>query len=715
MCVYICWIQDFFVDWKLVLLLGLLAVLLLAPARLYSGDFVTGSDHSEYIRVIVSPGSASPGQLVRIWGLELNCGLPDCSDVVVVDSSGTFVPYVCEFLREINISNDTGTTLTDFQVRIELNAENFDFSRAKPDGSDVRFALPDGTQLPYWIEEWNAENQHAVVWVKVPEIPPGGTTIYMYYGNPSATSQSDGSAVFPIFAYADTGWDTTGYDTYHSGIHASASVQSDGLHASLNSSDNDTVGRYVMPAYDWELHIWGKITDKAAGNAQLGVFLWNGEESPNDEGYLLRWLYDGGNERIHISKIHSDTSETGLASKYVSDDPTVGGEMVMRKVGSTYYIRVGSNEISATDTTYSPSYIGLVVAYDAGVDVWYRYMYLRKYADPEPTAAVGPEVSVSLTFDPGYDGTWTQRDFFVLYGSSKSFSHAYPSGDIGDFSVSLAQPRDVVLYPGSSQHSVSPVGHEAGSPGDYNVVVRLFTESPWGVSRSVCDWNVHDPILTTVEHYHTDVRGDTHSVVVSMMNEGVYRVDYNCAVFFTEPISGSLTQTVYVPNPAVSSLSAEVSGVPSAVQSPTDVNVSIHVYDSNTGDPVPGATCMVDNGVGDVSSGDTNSAGDVVIPATVYPDTTVKVSCYKTGYHPFEVEYHVSHSTGGGTGGGGGAGAGGAAGGAGGAPHAPSVPQEQAPSVQQAAPVSQPGVSFPPWLLLVVIFVLLIVFFGLRR
>ncbi len=97
------------------------------------------------------------------------------------------------YRRPITIINSLEYTLSGYQVRIVLTSDVFNFSRAKSDGSDIRFTLNDSsTLLPYWIEEWNPEEGRAVIWVKVPEIPANGNiTIYMYYGNPDADFDPD--------------------------------------------------------------------------------------------------------------------------------------------------------------------------------------------------------------------------------------------------------------------------------------------------------------------------------------------------------------------------------------------------------------------------------------------------------------------------------------------------------------------------------------------
>jgi len=92
-----------------------------------------------------------------------------------------------------------------YQVLIELDNENFpSFDLAKIDGSDVRMTLSDGiTELYYWIESWNRATERAYVWVRVPAVALGETSIYLYYNNLSASSASDGSSTFNSF---DDAW-----------------------------------------------------------------------------------------------------------------------------------------------------------------------------------------------------------------------------------------------------------------------------------------------------------------------------------------------------------------------------------------------------------------------------------------------------------------------------------------------------------------------------
>ncbi len=91
------------------------------------------------------------------------------------------------------------TDVDDFPLLVRLTSTNFDFDVASSTGADIRFTLDDlTTELSYEIERWNPTLGVAEIWVLVPTINgnDNNQSIYMWYGNPNAASESDGAAVF---------------------------------------------------------------------------------------------------------------------------------------------------------------------------------------------------------------------------------------------------------------------------------------------------------------------------------------------------------------------------------------------------------------------------------------------------------------------------------------------------------------------------------------
>ena len=97
--------------------------------------------------------------------------------------------------------------LVDFPVLVKLTSSNFDFSKAKSDGSDIRFlASDDTTLLSYEREKHDSTNQEAEYWVKVPSVSSASdTTFYIYYDNPVADDGANSTDV----------WDSNYMAVYH--------------------------------------------------------------------------------------------------------------------------------------------------------------------------------------------------------------------------------------------------------------------------------------------------------------------------------------------------------------------------------------------------------------------------------------------------------------------------------------------------------------------
>ena len=163
--------------------------------------------------------------------------------------------------------NNPGAALADYQVQINLDA-SFPFGQAKADGSDLRVTAADETTLlPFWIESWNQADTSAAVFVKLSSLPSGNTTVYLYYGNPEATSASDAAAVFGLYDDFET---LPVVDTPLSNAASYLSIPS------VDTSGNPvTVGEQVHPDViyfptAWNgYHYWMTFTPYPSGYAPV--------------------------------------------------------------------------------------------------------------------------------------------------------------------------------------------------------------------------------------------------------------------------------------------------------------------------------------------------------------------------------------------------------------------------------------------------------------
>jgi len=88
-------------------------------------------------------------------------------------------------------------SVTDFPLLVRLDKDFFDFTQARPNGEDIRFSTPAGRGLSHQIEQWDAHQGTAIIWVRIPQITGNAKQqIKVHWGNASATCESNGRAVF---------------------------------------------------------------------------------------------------------------------------------------------------------------------------------------------------------------------------------------------------------------------------------------------------------------------------------------------------------------------------------------------------------------------------------------------------------------------------------------------------------------------------------------
>jgi hypothetical protein len=95
---------------------------------------------------------------------------------------------------------NVGSDVARFPVLVRLTAQNFTFSQARSDGSDIRFAKSDSTPLAYEIERWDANAGRAEIWVRVDTVFGNNATqsIIMFWGASAGSDslRSGSAAVF---------------------------------------------------------------------------------------------------------------------------------------------------------------------------------------------------------------------------------------------------------------------------------------------------------------------------------------------------------------------------------------------------------------------------------------------------------------------------------------------------------------------------------------
>lgn len=293
-----------------------------------------------------------------------------------------------------------------YQVLIVLNSSNFNFTHARSDGWDIRFTHSDGeTELNYWIESWDYPHQLAYVWVKVPGLANGDTTIYLYYNNPIATSQSNGPGTFDSF---DDNWSQfTGTVCTLSNeipnpessqsidspfvwsiISGSPCVSTSGINNNLvldgaGIKSNPPPFLYKAVGYRANFgsgtgHEWIGFIDGASGN-QTRI----GDNPDKNNIYLMNYV-DASNN-IPIPRILGKDwhNEFHVYEVRWWDDLSIHKSMGDIDHGVSWAI--SSSQVPGTSlpvTLFSDT---------AGATLTVDWIYVRQYQNPEPTVMLGDE------------------------------------------------------------------------------------------------------------------------------------------------------------------------------------------------------------------------------------------------------------------------------------------------------------------------------------
>jgi len=115
------------------------------------------------------------------------------TNVVINPGLTTWLPYT-EWAHSarvrINVDGLLSKRVTDIPLLFRFTATDFDFSRARGDGADIRFTREDGRILPVHVQTWDSTGGSAAVWVKLDTVFADSSLrrIRMYWGNPRATA-----------------------------------------------------------------------------------------------------------------------------------------------------------------------------------------------------------------------------------------------------------------------------------------------------------------------------------------------------------------------------------------------------------------------------------------------------------------------------------------------------------------------------------------------
>jgi predicted ribosomally synthesized peptide with SipW-like signal peptide len=310
-------------------------------------------------------------------------------------------PYITEVTSWYNtswtrrcptiITNSTVAALSGYQVKV---AVAFD-SDMKPNFDDIRFVDSDGlTLLNYWRESFTASTS-ATFWVKIPSVPSGTKTIFMYYGNPSASSASDGANTLEFFDEGDqiSSWTTGNVGSGSAG--QSLTIGNPAPSYYVNSSD---VSNYAYMKRDIGLTTNEIIEFDMQTDTSLGqYYVLDVAFLANSTGYGQNFRLEGrvGEKSGFASKDNWTAPNWGVPASGLSYSTGVWhkAQIAIGPTQANGWID-GSLQSSSPYTlrpTAGNTFFG--IEWSGRID----NIRVRKYVSPEPTTAVGSEEGMNVT------------------------------------------------------------------------------------------------------------------------------------------------------------------------------------------------------------------------------------------------------------------------------------------------------------------------------
>ena len=366
------------------------------------------------------------------------------------------------YRSEVLVDNSAGTTLTDFQVNLILNTQSLIVNgKARIDGADLRFLNSSGNVLPFWIENDTYNSTSTSIWIKVNEITAGAVdTIYLFYGEPGATSLSDGSATFELFDdFSGGSIDATKWSSCNGGTIAVAGGTATFTSGALTTEKAairavNSISTPVISEMD--------VTSVSGGIAIIGT------QTSSDEGYGLAFE-DNGLPTMRMIGFQAGSACTENFNVPPPNNDAKSANTVTGtwgfcwpENGNQYFSWPGQ----INDETRVDANVALPIAVEPIIGSMNKagslsvdWMRVRKYTAVEPTLSLGIEVAsvfsatasnnstlcegeeleLNTPFVSGATYNWTGPNGFVSTDQNPTISDI-TTVNSGDYQVTVSIP-----------------------------------------------------------------------------------------------------------------------------------------------------------------------------------------------------------------------------------------------------------------------------------
>lgn len=377
--------------------------------------------------------------------------------VSIIALCGLFQPVFAQvhYSKGITIEEISEENLTDYQIPVNLDFTNFDFSRAQPDGADVRFTTESGQPLDFWIEAWDPVSGAARIWVRVLSIPPiSKNLILMHYGDGTTVSAENGTATFELFDDFD----------YPELWMARWGNEPDPLNWTIDTEATTITfsGGEIFSRQNFTegvaLHGYGML-DAPSGIASFGF-----NNSVQDPNLIQLFIDDTSNGTGWVQGYNRVTEPSSYVIMDALETPDYKKWSIMWPDTTLVRYQVNDGEINETTDWVPPGPLHVnIFAENASNTAEFDWVFVRKYISNEPAVTVSPlfanfsadrtsgPVNVTVQFTDLSnasaamwnwsfgDGTW----FNTTDPALKNANHTYTTPGIYNVSLTVGSGDDI--------------------------------------------------------------------------------------------------------------------------------------------------------------------------------------------------------------------------------------------------------------------------------
>ena len=279
--------------------------------------------------------------------------------------------------------------MTDYQILTTIDTTTLiTAGKMRSDCGDIRFTDTDGsTLLSYWIES-DCNTVSTKIWVKIPSIPVGTNTIYIYYNNPTATYDNlvGGTNTFMFFDdFLGSSMDTSKWQRISSG--GSTTVSNSILDMWTTTSAYETWIAYNKYPVNSSAIVRFKISTDASTGAGVGL------SSDGTSSYAVWEMWAGKTWSIWNSPNQPTITRTADYSSYHTAR--------INRVGTTSVDFYTDGVYDGNISTYIPSssfggYL-YITSRTNNVHLYVDWFAIAKYASPEPTSSISVTEELGIT------------------------------------------------------------------------------------------------------------------------------------------------------------------------------------------------------------------------------------------------------------------------------------------------------------------------------